>query len=548
MQREIRKRPLMTWTVVVATVAALAMVGSPAFAERKPGAPVDPMKIITATATFDPVRPEAARVIADAFKALGWDVSANPVDYNQNVQKVMQEQDYDMWLVMLSGASLRIDPNVFIYKVHHSSQYGKGGWNWSGISDPLMDKLAEEQQVTMVPAERQKIVYKAQERAHELQALNVLVNVQMTNAYRSDRLKNVVPMMGEGIGSFWTDIGAEIVQGDGYIRTGMTTPLKNLNPVSAKDHSEFMELRMIYDRLFRIGPDGKAQTWAVKSYDIVDPTTIDLTLREGMKWHDGEDVTAEDVKFTFDYHTKWQAPFFVEALRHFDSVEVTGPLSVRVKLKDPYAPFIPNLLGAIFLIPEHIWKDIPEKVGLEDPLNYANDNPVGSGPFKFVHWDRGRELKVEAFKEHFNAPKADGIIRIAYGSHDAMAAAIEKGECDRTRYILKPSLLEDLKKIPNVVAKGYPNHGFYTLIYHTKRAPLDDMAFRQAIAHVIPKELMIMAILSGYGEPGGSVIAPANEFWHNPDVKPYPEDIDKAKQILKDAGYTWKNGKLHYPE
>jgi len=268
-----------------------------------------------------------------------------------------------------------------------------------------------------------------------------------------------------------------------------------------------------------------------------------------MKFHDGMEVTAEDIKFTLDYHTKWKAPFFVESLKNLDSVETTGKYSVRLKLKNPYAPFIPNLLGAIFILPKHIWQDIPDKVDVSDPLNYANEKPIGSGPFKFDYWDRGRELKVSAFKEHFHAPKVDGILRVVYGSHDAMAAAIEKGECDRTRYIMKPSLLMDMKKVKNVVAEGYPNHGFYTLSYHTRRPPLDDPAFRRAIDLVIPRELMIEAILSGFGAPGGSVIAPTNEFWHNPAVKGGAEDFNQAKKILEDAGYWWdKRGKLHYPK
>ncbi len=514
----------------------------------KPGAKVDAMKITTSTATMDPVRPESARIIAQAFQSLGWDVEADPIEYNQNVQKVIMEHDYDMWLVMLSGASLRIDPNVFIYKKHHSSEYKQGGWNWEGLNDPKLDELASAQQTEMDMNKRQKIVYEAQARIFDLQSMNVLVNVEMTNAHRSDRIKNLVPMMGEGIGSFWTDINMEVIKGDGYVRTGSSIPLKNLNPIAVKDHTEFMELRMIYDRLFRIGPDGKPQPWMVESYNIPNPKTIELTLKKGMKWHDGKAVTAEDVKFSFDYQKEWKAPFFIESLRNVESVETKGDLGVTIKLAEPYAPFIPNLMGAMFIIPKHIWQDIPAKANVDDPLNFANDQPIGSGPFKFDHWERGRELKVTAVKDHFAAPKVDGIIRITYGSHDAMAAAIEKGECDRTRYILKPSLIEDLMKVPNVVAQGYPNHGFYTLSYHTRRPPLDDPAFRKALAYVIPRELMIEAVLSGYGQPGGSVIAPANEFWHNPDIKGYPEDINKAKSILKEAGYTWDNqGKLHYP-
>jgi peptide/nickel transport system substrate-binding protein len=547
-QRKKLRNAVLT-AIIWVTGAALLLGTGAALAGGKPGAPVDPMQITTATATFDPVRPESARVIATAFQSIGWDVTANPIDYNQNVQKVIMEHDYDMWLVKLSGASLRIDPNIFIYKKHYSGEYKKGGWNWEGLQSAEIDQLALAQQKEMDVAKRKEIVFQAQEAIKEMQSMSVLAYVQMTNAYRSDRLKNLTPMMGEGIGGFWADISMEVIQGDGYVRTGATSPLKNLNPVAAKDHLEFMELRMIYDRLFRISPEGTAEPWAAESYKVIDPTTLDITIRQGMKFHDGVEVTAEDVKFTMDYHTKWKAPFFVESLQNLESVETTGKYSVRIKMKEPYAPFIPNLLGAIFIIPKHIWQDIPDKVDVSDPLNYANEKPIGSGPFKFDYWDRGRELKVTAVKDHFSAPKSEGIIRIVYGSHDAMAAAIEKGECDRTRYILKPSLLLDLQKVPNVVAKGYPDHGFYTLSYHTRRPPLDDPAFRRAIDYLIPRELMIEAIFSGFGEPGGSVIAPANKFWHNPNVKPSPEDINQAKKILQDAGYWWdRQGKLHYPK
>ena len=202
----------------------------PLWAGGKPGALVDPMKITTATATFDPVRPEAARVIATAFQSLGWDVTSDPIDYNQNVQKVVLEHDYDMWLVMLSGASLRIDPNVFIYKINYSGEYKKGGYNWAGLNDPEVDRLAVEQQKTMDQEKRREQVFQAQARLHDLQSMTVLAYAQMTNAYRSDRIKNVVPMMGEGIGSFWTDINMEVIKGDGYVRTGATAPPQKSEP------------------------------------------------------------------------------------------------------------------------------------------------------------------------------------------------------------------------------------------------------------------------------------------------------------------------------
>lgn len=519
------------------------------FAGAEPGAKVDSMKLMTTTATFDPVRPESARLICQEFKRLGWDVDPLPIDYKQNVQKVIMEHEYDMWLVRFTGASIRIDPNVFIWQVHHSSQYKKGGYNWPGYANPEVDKLSDAQTVEMDVNKRRDLVYKAQEMIHEDQPENVLVNAKMTNAYRSDRVRNLTAMMGEGIGSFWADINMESTRSDGYVRTGYTSALKNLNPIDVKDGKEFKELRMFYDRLFRVTPDGQAKPWAAKSYSIADPQTIDITIREGMLFHDGRPVTAEDIKFTFDYYAKWKAPFFAAALKNVASVTVTGKHSVRIKLVQPFAPFLSNVLASIFIIPKHIWQDIPEKVGVSDPLNFPNDKPIGSGPFKFEYWDRGRELKVSAFKEHFNPPKCAGNLMIVYGSHDAMAAAIEKGECDRTRYILKPSLMEDLNKIKGVVGKAYPSHGFYDLSYHTRRPPLTDPVFRKAIAHVLPKELIAEAVLGGHASLGGSVIGPANEFWHNPAVKPFPNDPRIAKKILAEAGYTWdKKGKLHYPK
>ena len=128
-----------------------------------------------------------------------------------------------------------------------------------------------------------------------------------------------------------------------------------------------------------------------------------------------------------------------------------------------------------------------------------------------------------------------------------MAAAIEKGECDRTRYILKPSLMDDLNKIDGVVGKGYPSHGFYCLSYNILKPPFDNATIRKAMKYVVPKELIRDIVLGGHADDGGSVIGPANEFWHNSGVKAASQDLAKAKKILSDAGFTWKGGKLHYP-
>jgi len=532
-----------------AAIAGSAVVGGLPSKGWAAGKPVEAQKLLTATAQFDPVRPETARLISQAAKQVGFDIEATPEDYNLGIQKVIKEHDYDLFLVRLTGQSVRIDPDVFIYKVHDSANYRAGGFNWTGYKNADVDKLAVAQQIEMDPVKRQALVRQAQVLIDADQPENVVVYPDMTNAYRSDRITDLTPQMGEGIGSLWTDVSMKVIpgSGSGYVRTGATVALKSLSPIAVNDANEFKELRMIYDSLFQVDPTGKPVPWAAESYKQVDATTIDVTLRSGMKWHDGEPMTANDVKFSFDYQKKWKAPFFVSSLAKVASVDVTGPLSLRFKLSEPYAPLLANLFSALMLIPEHIWKDIPEKVDVDDPLNYPNLKPVGSGPFKFDYWDRGKEMKVTAVPNHPFAPKCQGIIRIVYGSHDAMAAAIEQGECDRTRYILKPDLMQQVNKVKGCVGKGYPSHGFYDLSYNLMKPPFNNKTIREAMQYIIPRDLIRDVVLSGFAHSGGSVIAPINAFWHNPEVKAPSQDLEKAKKILAAAGFTWEAGKLHYP-
>lgn len=511
------------------------------------GAPVEAPELLTSNAQFDPVRPEAARLISQAARQIGFAIEATPQDYNLGIQRVIREHDFDMFLVRLTGQSVRIDPNVFIHGVNHSSNHRPGGFNWTGYRNDRVDELAAAQQIEMDPDKRREMVHEAQAIIAEDQPQNAIVYPAMTNAYRSDRLANLTPQMGEGIGSLWTDISMTVLEGDGYVRTGATSPLKNLNPIAANDANEFKELRMIYDSLFQVDPAGKVVPWAAESYTIVDPTTIEVTIRDGMSWHDGEPVTAQDVKFSFDYHKEWKAPFFVSSLERVAGVEAVDRRKVRFKLTEPFAPLFANLFSALMLIPGHIWSNIPEGVDVDDPLNYPNLTPVGSGPFRFDYWDRGKELKVSANTDHHHAPKCAGIIRIVYGSHDAMAAAIEKNECDRTRYILKPNLMDALNNVDGCVGQAYPSHGFYCLSYNTTKPPFNHPAIRKAMQYVIPRELIRDIVLGGHAESGGSVIAPVNEFWHNAAITAPSQDLDRARKILADAGFTWSGDRLHYP-
>ncbi|MDP6575232.1 MAG: ABC transporter substrate-binding protein [Candidatus Peribacteraceae bacterium] len=526
---------------VLAGASATAMLPNIGFAAGKK---VESMQLLTANASFDPVRPEMGRLITQSCKSIGWDVKLAAEDYNLGITKVFKEFDFDMFIVRWTGRANRVDPETFTRMMFHQ----KGNYNKWGYNNTTVNVLTDAQQEEMNVEKRRDLILDTQQLLFDDAAASPIVHPSMTNAYRADRLDGLVPQLGEGIGSLWTDLSVRVKSGDGYVKTGQTSALKNLNPISVHDSNEFKELRMIYDRLIQVGPDGSIVPWAATSIKAQDSTTIDIKLRDGMKFHDGKPVTVEDVKFTFEYFRKWKAPFFISSLEKFESINITGRNTMQIKLVGPHSPLMINFFAQIFIIPKHIWQDIPEKVDVDDVLNYANENPVGSGPFRFDYWDRGKELKVSANKDHFFAPKCAGIVRITYGSHDAMAAAIEAGECDRTRYILKPSLVQDLNKISGIIGKGYPSHGWYGFMFNHLRGPFKDRAFRTALDMIVPRDVIRDVVMSGFATNGGSPIAPANEYWHNSSIKSRSFNVKKARKILKEAGYSWDgSGKLLYP-
>src|SRR6266568_968956 len=271
-----------------AAVAATAASGI-AHAQQA-GAPVEKRSILTSTAQFDPARPEIARIVAQSCKSIGWEVEANPIDYNQGIKKVIMEHDFEMFLVNLTGTAIRIDPDFFIRGAHYSGEYKSGGFNWMGYKNNRVDELSIAQSRLMSIEDRKKPVFEAQEIIFKDQPGTVLAYPQITMAYRSDKLKGLIPQIGEGIGGFWSDVNMEAV-GDGLSRTGASADVKHLNPLAVVDSAEFAELAIIYDRLFRIGSDGKPVPWAATSMTVVDDNAIDLTIRSGMRWHDGKPVT-----------------------------------------------------------------------------------------------------------------------------------------------------------------------------------------------------------------------------------------------------------------
>ncbi len=537
------------FTVSISTFFLMAVSIWPVAAKSLPKERLVPkVGVLTTTAAYDLVRYEMGRVIVEAWKKLGVNAHLEALDYKTGVQRTFRSKRFDTFMIHWGAKPVRVDPDIFVYHALHSSNAGETGWNITGFQNPEYDKVAEAQRKEMDIDKRRELVWKAQEIYFEHQPHNVLINEDLFFCYNNKTFKDPILSVGNPITNFWSDISFTPITGQKYLRQGYPTDLKVTNPLTLTTLEGHYVMGHIYDKLILPGWDGKPKPWAAESYKIVDDVTVDITLRDGMKWHDGKPVTVEDVKFSFDYLRKWKAAYYLSFLEPLDTVEILDSRHVRFHLKEPFAPFILNTLAQVYLIPKHIWADLTEREGIKDPNFYENPHPIGSGPFKWGYWKKGEMVKFDAFREHFHPPKADGFMWVIYGSKDAMVGGFEKGELDVTGFYLRPLHVRRLEKTGFAEFPPSANFGFYCLHYNCRKPPFNDMIFRRALSMTIPHRDILETIFEGKGVLTGTMICPPNKFWNNPNIPAFPEDPVKARETLKKAGYEWDdNGYLYYP-
>ena len=537
----VKKQGFLSAVLVLALAFVFSAVAPSMAAELKP---IQEIGLGTWTKTQYPIQYEEAFPLAESWKKLGMKVRVTPLNFpNPMLDVLFKTWDFDTFIIAFSSQMERVDPDFYTYNSFHSSNARAGGWNMGGYISEEFDRLAEAQRVEYDLDKRKALAHQCQQSLYRENPWIVMVNPDQLQAYNKVNFKDpVIPKVGafEDAFAFFTIKPA----GDRKVIrvAAQISGLKTINPLLVSEVSQVRFIMLMYDMLMRIGPDAKPRPWAAEAIDPIDQKTIDVTLRKDLKFHDGKPLTAEDVKFTFDYMIKHTALYYKTALDPVESVDVLDRYKVRFHLKKPYAPFITQTLAMTPLLPKHIWEKI------EKPTEYRNVPPIGSGPFKFDHWREAQEFKVSRFPDHFRPPYVDGVLVIYYGTREASFTALVQKEADVVFETVLPHQLEELKGYDYIQTVDQPSIGSDTLILNCRRKPFDDQKFRLALAYTIPRKQMLDELYDGYGNVGGSLIAPANEFWNDPGLKPYPFDLDKAREILKEAGYRWDaEGRLCYP-
>ncbi|MDO5528705.1 MAG: ABC transporter substrate-binding protein [Paracoccus sp. (in: a-proteobacteria)] len=527
-------------TRFISPILLCAVMGAPAIASAQEAVPS--IEILTTTEAYDPIRYEGAYIIADAWRDLGLEVTVTPTEFSTLLNTFYDQQDFTVVIAGWSGRVDRLDPQFFLGTLY-SENAVMGANNPGGYSNPEYDELFEQQSREFDPEARQELVHQLQEIAAPDAPLVVLFHRDEVVAYNKNNFDNLEAMAGEALYSEWVPMEAQPLTERTTLRYGGPQSPDNINPMLANTVWAWKWMRLYYDRLVRLTPEVETRNWMAESVDPIDETTIEVTLREGLTFHDGEPVTAEDVKFSFDYLMESDYGYFNSYLTAIDNVEVVDDLTVRFHLSEPSAPFASITLSQISILPKHIWEDI------ENPMELApSDVPtVGSGPFKFNQYTAGEFMKLDKFEDHFHADEiaVDSIEFQIFADSEGVFTAIQTGQIDVTAWRMEAGQIPLAEQNDDLEVVSVPDFGYYHLTYNLREPHFDDTAFRRALTMAIDRERIVNVLLDGRGEVGSSVIAPVNAFWHNPFTERFDYDMDAAREELEEAGYSWaENGRL----
>lgn len=301
---------------------------------------------------------------------------------------------------------------------------------------------------------------------------------------------------------------------------------------------------LVYDTLVQYDQDFNFQPRLAKSWDTDDANlTYTFHLQENARWHDGQPVTAADVKFTIDMVKTFELGTFASYMAPVQDVQTPDEHTVVMKLAYPSATFFSGLRN-FYIMPRHIWSQFKTK---EDIIKFPNEPMVGSGPFKFAEYKKDQYVRLAANTDYWGGrPYLDELIIRRFQNEEAAVQALLADEAGAIESV-PANLLPQLENNPNIKVVTTESFWFVEVILNSlkgsKANPLIfEPAIRQAMAHAVDKDFLVKTVLQGQGVPGLSVISPANKQWFNTGLKDYTFDLERAKSILEQAGYLDRDG------
>ncbi len=314
----------------------------------------------------------------------------------------------------------------------------------------------------------------------------------------------------------------------------MNTDVQSMDPQIQNDTTSEQVVKMLYNTLLKFEDDGTvvgdlAESWSVSE----DKLTWTFNLKQGVKFHNGKELTSADVKATFDRALNAEAGGLrtTEIIKMFTAVEAPDPYTVTITTDGPYGPMESLMCNMSLGIMD---ADYIEQYGLDLGTSVEGEN--GTGPFKVVSWERDQEIVVERFDDYFGTPaKLQTVVYTVIPEAASRVIALETGEVD---VIDKPTN-EDLERLEadteNYTVLRKPTISQRLFRFGCNDPIISNTKVRQAIVYAIDRQAIIDALFTGSAYPSTAPLAPVTFGYSN--LGEIEQDLELAKSLLAEAGY-----------
>ncbi len=281
----------------------------------------------------------------------------------------------------------------------------------------------------------------------------------------------------------------------------------------------------VYEGLVELDQSGEIQPLLASEWTVSDDRkTYTFTLQEGVTFSNGDEFTADDVKFSFDrVKTDWVSSLKAK-MDVVESVEVVSPTEVAVTLSKPSNAWLFSLatpVGAIFS---------------EDAVDDLANTPVGTGPYAVESWTPNESLVFDTRDDYWGeAPDVEQVTLKYFADATATTNALQTGDVDAIANLQAPELLSSFESDDQFVVTTGTSSGEVSLSMNNKAAPFDDVRVRQAVLYALDKQAILDTAWNGYGSLVATYAAPTDPYYEDLNDA-YPYDPAKAKELLQEAG------------
>lgn len=307
---------------------------------------------------------------------------------------------------------------------------------------------------------------------------------------------------------------------------------KGLDPRFATSDASAKLVGLLHAGLVSVDTQsGEPQLELAESIEQTSPTRYEVTLRDDVYFHDGEPVTTADVEYTLmELGSDLVNSPYAGTSRRIKELEVLDERRLNITLAEPYAPFMNDL--AMGIVPEHICAGHEECPG----------KPIGAGPFEFVRQEADELFVFEGFDKYFGGkPPIDKLVFKVVEDDNTRLLGLMGKSADLVQNAVAPLMLPVVRESDRLVVESAPSFKYTYIGFNLEHPILKDTKVRQAIAHGIDRRAIIKYKFKGHARLSSGMLAP-NHWAYEGDVATYDYNVEKAKQLLDEAGYPDPDG------